>query len=404
MRKSILVEITNKCNLRCKHCYNNKYLNNDDIDEEVFFNNIKILKENGYNHVHLLGGEPLMNKNIVSYILKLDGMGFSVTLNTNATLINDDFIKRAMPKIQQLSFSLDGVNADKNDEIRNKGTFDKVMQNISNIKNYETEIILNYVITSSNYEDIYKIADIADTLSIGFVNLLWFYEVENNSKLSPKEEQFGNIFEELENLLLYSSQKNICINFDLPPKVLEYFLNIGFIGKYVNKNNCKCFANDSNVYMNIKGEIYPCHPFYEKYEFAYDLRNGNYFEYYSTIKNILKNYIVEKDICQKCNFASNCLKCPIENKNIKLCKYIEQRCCKIRSNLINSNWDFSLNDNYKLIFENRIIDLNSGKIFTLSDEVLSIIQAKTLNHEITKWGSQELYGLIKRGVVYERLH
>ena len=59
----------------------NKYLNNDDIDEEEFFNNIKILKENGYNHVHLLGGEPLMNENIVSYILKLEGMGFPVTLN-----------------------------------------------------------------------------------------------------------------------------------------------------------------------------------------------------------------------------------------------------------------------------------------------------------------------------------
>ena len=84
MRKSVLVEITNNCNLRCKHCYNNKYLNNDDIDEEVFFKNLEILKKEGYNHVHLLGGEPLMNKNIVSYISKLKSMGFSITINTNA--------------------------------------------------------------------------------------------------------------------------------------------------------------------------------------------------------------------------------------------------------------------------------------------------------------------------------
>lgn len=403
MRKSILVEITNNCNLRCKHCYNNKYLNNNDMDEEVFLKNLEILKKEGYNHVHLLGGEPLMNKNIVSYISKLKSMGFSITINTNATLINDDFIKNAMPKIQQLSFSLDGVTADKNDEIRNKGTFDKVLENIFQIGKCETELILNYVITSSNYEDVYRIVDIADELSIRFINLLWFYEVENNSILSPKVEQYDDIFDELENLLLYSSKKNICINFDLPPKVLEYFSNIGFIEQYVNKNNCQCFANDTNVYMNIKGEIYPCHPFYEKYGFAYELQNGSYYEYCSAIKNILSNEIVEKHLCEKCDFVDKCLKCPIENKNIKLCKYIEQRCSKIRSDIINSDCVFLLNDNYKLIFKNRIIDLNSNKLFTLSEEVLSIIETKSLGYKITKLGSQELYGLIKRGVVHERL-
>lgn len=226
MRKSVLVEITNNCNLRCKHCYNNKYLNNNDINEEVFFKNLEILKKEGYNHIHLLGGEPLMNESVVSYISKLKSMGFTITINTNATLFNDDFIKNAMPKIQQLSFSLDGVTADKNDEIRNKGTFDRVLENISKIGKCETELILNYVITSSNYIDMYRIVDIADELSISIINLLWFYEVENNSIFSPKDEQYEEIFDELEKLLLYSNEKNRCINFDLPPKVLEYFFNL----------------------------------------------------------------------------------------------------------------------------------------------------------------------------------
>lgn len=403
MRKSVLVEITNNCNLRCKHCYNNKYLNNNDINEEVFFKNLEILKKEGYNHIHLLGGEPLMNENVVSYISKLKSMGFTITINTNATLFNDDFIKNAMPKIQQLSFSLDGVTADKNDEIRNKGTFDRVLENISKIGKCETELILNYVITSSNYIDMYRIVDIADELSISIINLLWFYEVENNSIFSPKDEQYEEIFDQLEKLLLYSNEKNRCINFDLPPKVLEYFFNIGFIEKFINKNSCQCFANDTNIYMNVKGEIYPCHPFYEKYGFAYELKSGSYDEYCNAIKSILSNDILDEKSCEKCDFIDKCLKCPIQNKNIKLCNYIEQRCFKIYSDIIKSNCVYLLNDNYKLIFRNKIIDLNRNKIITLSDEVLSIIETKVFGFEISILCSLELYGLIKRGIVYERL-
>ena len=65
--RSVHWDITRKCNLRCKHCYNaEKYFNpNSDsyIEEEMSLEQCKHTVDNfanaGFEHIHFLGGEPL---------------------------------------------------------------------------------------------------------------------------------------------------------------------------------------------------------------------------------------------------------------------------------------------------------------------------------------------------------
>jgi len=60
--KSLLWDITRQCNLNCIHCYNSG--NVADIESlDVKANHIKILDTViglKVNHIHLLGGEPLL--------------------------------------------------------------------------------------------------------------------------------------------------------------------------------------------------------------------------------------------------------------------------------------------------------------------------------------------------------
>ena len=90
------------CNFRCPFCYNSSLLSVNEssaiITEEEFFTFLKsrIGKLDG---VAITGGEPLLQKNLKSFIAKIKDLGFKVKLDTNGsfpenlkTLIDENLI------------------------------------------------------------------------------------------------------------------------------------------------------------------------------------------------------------------------------------------------------------------------------------------------------------------------
>jgi len=67
-KRTILWDITSKCNLRCRHCYNaDKYFSNKEypvLNTPQISAVLKKLSLSGFNHIHLLGGEPLVRQDI----------------------------------------------------------------------------------------------------------------------------------------------------------------------------------------------------------------------------------------------------------------------------------------------------------------------------------------------------
>jgi len=59
----VIWDVTSKCNLRCRHCYNaDKYFQEQNIPELTpaeAEKAIDICAQNRIQHIHLLGGEPL---------------------------------------------------------------------------------------------------------------------------------------------------------------------------------------------------------------------------------------------------------------------------------------------------------------------------------------------------------
>lgn len=91
------LEVTDFCNHRCIHCYNlDSEIKNRPvrkIDDETVLACAKKLIDNQIFSVIVTGGEPLLKKELTKNVIRLlKANNTRVSLNTNLTLVDDDFI------------------------------------------------------------------------------------------------------------------------------------------------------------------------------------------------------------------------------------------------------------------------------------------------------------------------
>lgn len=135
MLKRVVISITDECNLKCKHCYNED--NRVRVEEKLEYINyefIKDLKELGVEQIGLTGGEPLTNWNVLNKLLKLfKENGFNVLITTNGLLLDRDKLDELKSNgVDIIQVSIDGATKEKHEFIRGKNTYDKVINIFKN--------------------------------------------------------------------------------------------------------------------------------------------------------------------------------------------------------------------------------------------------------------------------------
>lgn len=145
---SISIEITNRCNLRCRHCshtYRSRMKTGDILDgvfEKVLphlGNEIKSVSLNGL-------GEPLISSkwdDILGRCLDIDGLNISFITNGLKPLNLSEKFFRANTGI---TFSIDGASASTYKKIRGADVFDQVIANIRAIHGMKKERGLSHPI------------------------------------------------------------------------------------------------------------------------------------------------------------------------------------------------------------------------------------------------------------------
>ena len=156
------LEITELCNVKCKHCYNpwrDETMGVNSLDLLKLTKTIKQLKKIGVFHVILSGGEPMSNFNILKEAMKLlaeNNMTFSC--NTNLILATDEKMKELRNYgLEHVLTSIPSINEGENDEImQSKGSLKKIINGIkSSIKN-GIRVSANMVVTKSNLNRVYE--------------------------------------------------------------------------------------------------------------------------------------------------------------------------------------------------------------------------------------------------------
>lgn len=123
------------CNLRCSHCFISCAPDNHSLEilktEEVF-RYLEEAREIGVKEIYYTGGEPFIHKDFME-ILERTLRDFPTSVLTNGLLITEaraDQLKKITeqsPYSLELRISLDDFDESRNDAVRGKGTFHKIL-------------------------------------------------------------------------------------------------------------------------------------------------------------------------------------------------------------------------------------------------------------------------------------
>ena len=218
MPHAISIDITNKCNLRCLHCFNNSGENEickDEMTDNEVLNFIGSLKDANLYNVCFCGGETLIRKELlIECIRTIKKSGSHASMVTNGILADKKTIlELERAGIDAIQFSLDGLEISHN-KLRNKdGVFQSVIDAIRIVLN-ETKVHLSIAFspTSFNTEEFLQVRDLLekiylesprpkikpnDYIEFRVQPLMILGRAKNNHNIIPSNEQYRKLVQNI---------------------------------------------------------------------------------------------------------------------------------------------------------------------------------------------------------------
>lgn len=375
--RQVILEVTERCNLRCKYCiYNDGYSGNrsfgtKNMSWDVAKAAVDYANEHSNNEIAVTfyGGEPLLNFDVlrktIDYAYKtIKNKKLSFSLTTNLTLMTKD-IANYLASVEKLSVlcSIDGPSQVQNDNRKyanKKDTYDDVMIGLKNLvdafKNNNTNAIaINSVFTPPySYEKIIEINDFFNNLDFlppntninisyaskgsiddeaaikklysnpkysynrgSIVNPLWVWQRKQAEIHSSIRSEKNNIYSStIEKALIHIHNRII---YDEPYNAFPF-------------NGC-CIPGARRLYISTDGELYLCEKIGKSPSIG-DIYNG--IDFTSLRKNYVEDFSKQSTpFCSNCWASKMCASCYVDNYDQDGCNLSgkKDRCDGVRNML-----------------------------------------------------------------------
>lgn len=253
--------ITNNCNLRCSYCYARYYGRKEkDLPKNKIFEIIDEVVSLGTIRINLVGGEPLLRKDIGEIISYIKEKGIECALTSNGSLIPEkiDEIKR----LDALCLSLDG-DRETNDYNRGKGSFDKVIEAINVAQKYKIKVQIASVLTTQSIKSIDFLVGLARDkgFMIGFTTPINQFSDSNAIPIEDLPE--GSEIREAIDKIIKIKDKGGPILFSKESYLFTLSWPFGYekdkmIGEKPSFKFPKCYAGRLWGIIDVNGDVYPC--------------------------------------------------------------------------------------------------------------------------------------------------
>ncbi len=308
---SVHIEITNKCNENCVHCYIPQNDKKTEMESDLFYNVFKQCREMKVLHLTISGGEPMLHNDFCNFIKICRKNNFSVSVLSNLTLLNKKIIeemkKNPLLGVQTSLYSMDSSIHDSITTV--KGSFEKTFKSIKELINNNIPLKISCPILKQNknsYKDVIKWANSKNII------------VEADYEILAR---YDNTTQNLKNRLSINEIEKIIqdtINEDS-----NYVDNINKLvdkNKYKTSNDPVCNICYSSICVASNGNVFPC-TCWNKYVLG-NLYTAKLEDIWlkSEKINYLRNLKL-KDFpeCLNCSSRNYCIMCMVRNANEDSC-------------------------------------------------------------------------------------
>ena len=307
-------ELTARCNLRCKMCYirldpQQIQLLGKELTAKEWIELGKEAAAAGTLHLLITGGEPLLRDDFEEIYTALNQMGFIITLNTNATLMNDRYLKlfQKYPPTA-VNITLYGASPETYGSVcGHTDGFEKTVRGLEMLASTSSVLEVRTTFIKDNLSELGAVRTIANRFSKRFaINPLVFDSVRGavsdakNCRLEPHE-----IFNlDLSHAMFYNDINNSVdpehharkkapvkrdFKHDLPPKILT------------------CLGAKSIYWITWDGKMLPCGSFSHPYTLP--LKEG-FRQAWDRLPGLFED-ITLPEKCRSCEYANGaCANCP----------------------------------------------------------------------------------------------
>jgi radical SAM protein with 4Fe4S-binding SPASM domain len=345
-RPLVVWNVTNRCNLRCKHCYisaeDRKYRDELTTAEAEQF--ITDLAEMQAPVLLFSGGEPLIREDVFHLSRFATDLGLRVVLSTNGTLITPDMAKSIKESgMQYVGVSLDGLH-DIHDEFRSmQGAMDRSLEGIKNCMELGLNSGVRFTVNKFNKKDLPGVIDLLVEKGIPrfcMYHLVYSGRGKEIADIDTSHEEKLEIIEYLVDKTVELYEKGIKAEL----LTVDNHADGVYIYNYLMKNNPEraeevmqllkmhggCSAGTKFANVDPQGNVHPC-------QFWQHVTLGNVKERkFSEIWNDKEDEFLEslrnkekmlKGRCGKCTYKSVCGGCRIRAEVVHGDTWAEDPAC-----------------------------------------------------------------------------
>jgi len=331
-------ELTARCTLRCKMCYivsdNYTPCKEKELTAQQWIDIARQGLELGLLYVQLTGGEAMMRSDFKEIYTALHKMGLKITLNTNATLMDDEaieFFKKYPPL--KFSVSLYGASNKTYEELCGlKNGYDIVAQRIEKLKQAGFNVKINLTLTKYNVHDAKAICEFARDRGIPLNPMSYTFPPEPSSDITADETRLNA--DDAARVYL------LCDSVTLPREKYEEKISAlsqralpwesEGIKSARKGNKLQCHAASSSYWITWQGEMLPCVTLSSIKEYPLEIGLK---EAWDRIVKRTDEAVRFPEQCVQCSLRDICFACPgyfyAETGDTNtlaptICKYIEK--------------------------------------------------------------------------------
>ena len=301
----VSIEVTHRCPLECRHCYNNLPMSDDKArrQELSFEEHVRLLDELvdlGCLWILYTGGEIFARKDFLDIYTEAKKRGFLITLFTNGTTLTPriaDHLAEYPPF--SIEITLYGATRETYEALTQvPGSFDRCMQGIRLLKERNLPLKLKTVPTTVNYHEVYEMKRFAEQ-ELGV-------EFKFDPLVNPRTDCSQSPLS-----VRLTPEQVVALEFQDPARRAEYArLAQAELATNVppSKQKYTCGGGHNGCAIDPKGRMTLCVLSHRE---GYDLRSGSFLAgWEGRMNEIRETEVSRRTICTACRIKSLCSMCP----------------------------------------------------------------------------------------------